>query len=260
MIRSLWTASTGLTAQQVQIDIIANNLANVSTNGFKQARGIFADLLYQTLRQPGAQSSQTTQIPDGLQIGLGTTPVSTGRIFTQGSLQQTGNSLDMAIDGAGFFQVLLPDGSTGYTRDGSFQQDNQGNVVTSSGYPLQPGITIPPNTITITVGNDGTVTALVAGSQTPTQVGTIQLANFVNAAGLQAKGENLFLETASSGAPQVNQPNSNGLGALNQGFVETSNVSVTEELVNLITAQRAYEINSRSIQSSDQMLQKLTQL
>ena len=260
MIRSLWIARTGLDAQQTQLDVISNNLANVSTNGFKRQRAVFEDLLYQVIRQPGAQTSQLNQVPTGLQLGTGVRPVATARILTNGNLQNTGNSLDLAINGQGYFQVLLPDGSTGYTRDGSFQQDNQGNVVTSSGYPLQPGITIPPNTITITVGNDGTVTALVAGSQTPTQVGTIQLANFVNAAGLQAKGENLFLDTASSGAPQVNQPNSNGLGALNQGFVETSNVSVTEELVNLITAQRAYEINSRSIQSSDQMLQKLTQL
>ncbi|MEI7969949.1 MAG: flagellar basal-body rod protein FlgG [Betaproteobacteria bacterium] len=260
MIRSLWTAKTGLEGQQFNVDVISNNLANVSTNGFKRQRAVFEDLLYQVVRQPGAQSSQLNQVPSGLQVGTGVRPVATARIFTNGNLQQTGNDLDIAVNGQGFFQVLLPDGTTGYTRDGSFQLDNQGNVVTSSGYPLQPGITIPPNTTKITIGNDGTVTALVSGSSTPTQVGTIQLANFTNPGGLQARGENQFLETASSGAPQVNQPGTNGLGVLNQGFVETSNVSVTEELVNLITAQRAFEINSRSIQSSDQMLQKLTQL
>lgn len=260
MMRSLWISKTGLDAQQTQLDVISNNLANVSTNGFKRQRAVFEDLLYQVIRQPGAQTSQLNQVPSGLQLGTGVRPVATARIFTSGNLQQTGNSLDIGINGQGFFQILRPDGTTAYTRDGSFQLDNQGNVVTSSGYPIQPGITIPPNTITITIGNDGTVTALVAGSATPTQVGTIQLANFTNPGGLQALGENLFVETASSGAPQVNQPGSNGLGALNQGFVETSNVSVTEELVNLITAQRAFEINSRSIQSSDQMLQRLTQL
>jgi flagellar basal-body rod protein FlgG len=260
MIRSLWTAKTGLEAQQFNVDVISNNLANVSTNGFKRQRAVFEDLLYQVIRQPGAQTSQLNQVPSGLQLGTGVRPVATARIFTTGNLQNTGNSLDLAINGQGFFQILMPDGSTAYTRDGAFQLDNQGNVVTSSGYPIQPGVTIPPNTITITIGNDGTVSALVAGSQTPTQVGTIQLANFVNPAGLQARGENLFMETASSGAPQVNQPGANGVGVLNQGFVETSNVSVTEELVNLISAQRAYEINSRSIQSSDQMLQRLTQL
>lgn len=260
MIRSLWTAKTGLESQQFNVDVISNNLANVSTNGFKRQRPVFEDLLYQIVRQPGAQTSQLNQVPSGLQIGAGVRPVATARIFTNGNLQATGNSLDLAVNGQGFFQVLLPDGTTAYTRDGAFQLDNQGNVVTSSGYPIQPGITIPPNTITITIGNDGTVTALVAGSATPTQVGTIQLANFVNVGGLQARGENMFLETASSGAPQVNQPGTNGLGTINQGFVETSNVSVTEELVNLITAQRAFEINSRSVQASDQMLQRLTQL
>jgi flagellar basal-body rod protein FlgG len=260
MIRSLWTAKTGLEAQQFNVDVISNNLANVATNGFKRQRPVFEDLLYQIIRQPGAQTSQLNQVPSGLQLGAGVRPVATARNFANGNLQQTGNSLDLAVNGQGFFQVLLPDGTTAYTRDGSFQLDNQGNVVTSSGYAIQPGITIPPNTLTITIGNDGTVTALVAGSATPTQVGTIQLANFVNVGGLQARGENLFLETASSGAPQVNQPGTNGLGTINQGFVETSNVSVTEELVNLITAQRAFEINSRSVQVSDEMLQRLTQL
>ncbi|MCM8596241.1 flagellar basal-body rod protein FlgG [Accumulibacter sp.] len=260
MIRSLWTASTGLNAQQVQIDIIANNLANVSTNGFKQARGIFADLLYQTLRQPGAQSSQTTQIPDGLQIGLGTIPVSTGRIFTQGSLQQTGNSLDMAIDGAGFFQVLLPDGTTAYTRDGSFQKDNQGQIVTANGYPLQPAIIIPQNALTVTVGNDGVVSITQPNSAAAVQIGTIQVATFINNGGLQSIGENLYLETASSGAPSANTPGNNGAGVVVQNYVEASNVNVAQELVLMIQTQRAYELNSKVISTSDQMLGRLTQL
>jgi len=260
MIRSLWVAKTGLEAQQTNVDVISNNLANVSTNGFKRQRPVFEDLLYQTLRQPGAQSTQQTQVPSGLQMGTGVRPVATARIFTTGNLQNTGNPLDLAVNGNGFFQVTLPDGSVSYTRDGSFQLDNQGQVVTSNGYPLQPTITTPPNALSITVGSDGTVSVLAAGAAAPTQVGQIQLANFINPAGLQARGENLFLETAASGTAQTNVPGTNGLGALNQGFVETSNVNVTEELVNLITAQRAFEINSRSIQSSDQMLQKLTQL
>jgi len=260
MIRSLWVAKTGLEAQQTNVDVISNNLANVSTNGFKRQRPVFEDLLYQTLRQPGAQSTQQTQVPSGLQLGTGVRPVATARIFTTGNLQNTGNPLDLAVNGNGFFQVTLPDGSVSYTRDGAFQLDNQGQVVTSNGYPLQPTITIPPNAVTVTIGSDGMVSVLAAGATAPTQVGQIQLANFINPAGLQARGENLFLETAASGTAQTNVPGTNGLGALNQGFVETSNVNVTEELVNLITAQRAFEINSRSIQSSDQMLQKLTQL
>ncbi|MCX7197735.1 MAG: flagellar basal-body rod protein FlgG [Proteobacteria bacterium] len=260
MIRSLWVAKTGLEAQQTNVDVISNNLANVSTNGFKRQRPVFEDLLYQTLRQPGAQSTQQTQVPSGLQLGTGVRPVATARIFTTGNLQNTGNPLDLAVNGNGFFQVTLPDGSVSYTRDGAFQLDSQGQVVTSNGYPLQPTITIPPNALSITIGSDGTVSVLAAGATAPTQVGQIQLANFINPAGLQARGENLFLETAASGTAQTNVPGTNGLGALNQGFVETSNVNVTEELVNLITAQRAFEINSRSIQSSDQMLQKLTQL
>ncbi|MBN8452654.1 flagellar basal-body rod protein FlgG [Accumulibacter sp.] len=260
MITSLWTASTGLTAQQVQIDVIANNLANVSTNGFKQARGIFADLLYKTVRQPGAQSSQTTQIPDGLQIGLGTTPVSTGRIFTQGSLQQTGNSLDMAIDGAGFFQVLLPDGTNAYTRDGSFQKDNQGQIVTASGYPVQPAITIPQNALTVTVATDGVVSVTLPNVTAPLQIGTIQVATFINNGGLQSLGDNLYQETASSGTPTLNTPGSNGAGMVVQSYVEASNVNVAQELVLMIQTQRAYELNAKVVSTSDQMLARLTQL
>jgi flagellar basal-body rod protein FlgG len=260
MIRSLWIAKTGLDAQQTNIDVISNNLANVSTNGFKRSRAVFEDLLYQTLRQPGAQSSQQTQYPSGLQLGTGVRPVATERIHTQGNLQQTGNSLDIAINGQGFFQILLPDGTTAYTRDGSFQLDSNGQLVTSSGYQVQPGITIPPNALSVTIGRDGTVSVVQPGSSTPNQIGTVQLANFVNPTGLQSAGENLYLETASSGAPAANVPGTNGLGVLNQGFVETSNVNVAEELVNMIQAQRAYEINSKAITTSDQMLQRLVQM
>lgn len=260
MIRSLWISKTGLDAQQTKMDVVANNLANVSTNGFKRARAVFEDLLYQTIRQPGAQSSQQTQIPSGLQLGVGVRPVATESIFTQGNLQQTGNSRDVAIQGEGFFQVLMPDGTTAYTRDGAFQSDINGQFVTSSGYVVQPAITIPPNTLSITIARDGTVSALVPGAQTPIQVGNIQLASFINPAGLQKVGENLYLETASSGVATPNSPGTNGLGLLNQGFVETSNVNVVEELVGMIQTQRAYEINSKSIETSDRMLQRLTQL
>jgi flagellar basal-body rod protein FlgG len=260
MIRSLWIAKTGLDAQQTQLDVTSNNLANVSTNGYKRSRAVFEDLLYQTLRQPGASSSAQTQIPSGLQIGTGVRPVSTNRNFTQGNLTQTGNSLDIAIQGEGFFQIQLPDGTLGYTRDGAFQKDSQGQIVTSNGYPLSPAITIPSNALTISVGTDGVITVLQSGSATPVQVGQIQLANFVNVGGLQSMGQNLFLETASSGTATPNTPGTNGVGLLNQGYVETSNVNVVEELVNMITTQRAYEINSRAIQTSDQMLARLTQL
>jgi flagellar basal-body rod protein FlgG len=260
MIRSLWIAKTGLDAQQTNIDVISNNLANVSTNGFKRARPVFEDLLYQTLRQPGAQSSQQTQLPTGLQLGTGVRPVAVVKIHTQGNLLQTGNSLDVAISGNGFLQILMPDGTTAYTRDGSFQVDSQGQMVTSSGYALQPAITIPSNALSVTIGKDGTVTVLQPGSPTPTQVGTLQLAGFINPAGLQSLGENLFQETAASGAPSANTPGTNGLGYLNQSYVETSNVNVVEEMVNMIQAQRAYEINSKAVTVSDQMLQKLTQL
>jgi flagellar basal-body rod protein FlgG len=260
MIRSLWISKTGLDAQQTNMDVISNNLANVSTNGFKRGRAVFEDLLYQTLRQPGAQSSQQTQLPSGLQLGTGVRPVATERVFTQGNLQQTGNSLDVAINGGGFFQVQMPDGTTAYTRDGAFHVSAQGQLVTSSGYQVQPAITIPNNALSVTIARDGVVSVTRAGTAAATQVGTLQLASFINPPGLQSMGENLYLETASSGTPSANTPGTNGLGVLNQGYVETSNVNVVEELVNMIQTQRAYEINSKSIQASDQMLQKLTQL
>ncbi|MBI3525169.1 MAG: flagellar basal-body rod protein FlgG [Betaproteobacteria bacterium] len=260
MIRSLWIAKTGLDAQQTQLDVIANNLANVGTNGFKRARAVFEDLLYQTLRQPGAQSSQQTTIPSGLQLGTGVRPIATEKIHTQGSLTQTNNPLDLAINGQGYFQIQMPDGTLSYTRDGSFQKDATGQVVTSSGYPLSPALTVPANALSVTVGRDGVVSVVQAGATAPTQIGTIQLAGFVNPGGLQSAGENLFIETASSGTPTPNTPGTNGAGLLTQGYVETSNVNVAEELVNMIQAQRAYEINSRVISTSDQMLAKLSQL
>ncbi len=260
MIRSLWTARTGLDAQQTQLDVISNNLANVSTNGFKRSRAVFEDLLYQTLRQPGAQQTQQNQISSGLQIGTGVRPIATERLYSQGNLQQTGNSLDLAIQGNGFFQVERPDGTIAYTRDGSFQLDNEGNVVTASGYLLADNINIPADALSITVGKDGTVSVLQAGEIAPIEVGAIQLATFINPGGLQAAGENLFLETASSGVANPVQPGQEGSGVINQGYVETSNVNVAEELVSMIVTQRAYEINSRVISTSDQMLGRLTQL
>lgn len=260
MIRSLWISKTGLDAQQTQMDVIANNLANVSTNGFKRSRAVFEDLLYQNIRQPGAQSSQQTQLPSGLQLGTGVRPVATERIFTQGNLQQTGNDKDVAINGDGFFQVLLPDGSTAYTRDGSFHVDSQGQLVTSSGFAVQPAITVPANAQSLSVGRDGTVSITQPDSAQSVQIGSLQLATFINPVGLLAKGENMYMETAASGTANTNAPGSNGAGLLSQGYVETSNVNVVEELVNMIQTQRAYEINSKAITTSDQMLQKLAQL
>jgi len=259
-MRSLWIAKTGLDAQQLNLDVISNNLANVSTNGFKRSRAIFEDLLYQTMRQPGAQSTQTTQVPSGLTLGTGTRPVATERIYTQGSLQQTQNPLDMAINGQGFFQIQMPDGTLAYTRDGSFQKDNTGQIVTSSGYPLSPAITIPQNAITLSISRDGVVTVTLPGAAAPTQLGTIQLATFINVGGLQSVGENLFVETASSGTPAPNTPGLNGTGLINQGYVETSNVNVAEELVTMIQTQRAYEVNSKVITTSDAMLGRLVQM
>jgi flagellar basal-body rod protein FlgG len=260
MIRSLWISKTGLDAQQTQMDVVANNLANVSTNGFKRSRAVFEDLLYQNIRQPGAQSSQNTQIPSGLQIGTGVRPVAAERIHTQGNLAQTGNKLDVAIQGSGFFPVLMPDGTTGYTRDGSFQTDSQGQLVTSSGFVIQPALTIPANATSVTIGQDGLVSVTQAGTVAPTQIGNLQLTTFINPTGLQSIGQNLYVETSSSGAPSVQAPGANGTGTLGQGFVETSNVNVVEELVNMIQTQRAYEINSKAISTSDQMLQKLAQI
>jgi flagellar basal-body rod protein FlgG len=260
MIRSLWTAKTGLEAQQTQMDVIANNLANVSTNGFKKSRAVFQDLLYQNVRQAGGQNDLQNRLPSGLQIGSGVRPVATERIDTQGSLQQTGNSKDLAIAGKGYFQVLLPDGTSGYPRDGSFQVNENGQLVTSSGYPIQPAVVIPPDALSITIGKDGVVSVTQAGSTQANQVGQLTLSTFVNPAGLQPMGDNLFLETSASGMRSESNPGLNGAGTLDQGYVETSNVNVVEEMVNMIQTQRAYEINSKAVQTSEEMLSKLSQL
>ena len=260
MMRSLWIAKTGMDAQQTQLDVISNNLANVSTTGFKHSRAAFADLLYQNLRQSGANSTQETQLPTGLMVGTGVMPVATETMFDQGNLQQTSNQFDLAISGQGFFQVQMPDGTTQYTRDGSFQVNQNGQLVTASGFPVTPAITVPTGAQTVTVGQDGTVTVMLPGKSAPQTVGTLQLANFINPPGLQANGQNLFQETASSGTPTVNSPGTNGLGTIQQGFIETSNVNVVAELVNMIQTQRAYEMNSKAIQSADQMLSKLSEL
>lgn len=258
MNSALWAAKTGLDAQQTRMSVVANNLANVNTTGFKRDRAVFEDLLYQTLRQVGAQSSQDSQLPTGLHLGTGTRIVATEKLYAQGAFSQTGNALDMAIEGRGFFQILLPDGSTAYTRDGSFKMDAQGNVVTAAGYALQPPLTIPNDTVSVTIGADGTVSAATQGQAAPQQIGTLQIVDFINSAGLQARGGNLLLESAASGTPQVGSPGLNGLGTLQQGALEASNVNVVEELVNMIEVQRAYEMNSKAVSTTDQMLRYLT--
>ena len=244
MINSLMISKTGMQAQQTQLDVISNNLANVSTTGFKRATAVFEDLMYQNLRQVGANTAEQAELPTGLQVGLGVRTVATSRNFTQGSLQQSGNALDLAVNGGGFFQVQMPDGTTGYTRDGSFQLDAQGRMVTSSGYPLTAGITLPAESQSITVSSDGVVTAKLPGNPVPQQVGNIELANFINAAGLEPLGQNLFAESLASGNPLTGAPGSAGLGTVMQGMVETSNVNVVQELVTMIQTQRAYEMNS----------------
>jgi flagellar basal-body rod protein FlgG len=260
MIRSLAIAKTGLDAQQTQLDVVANNLANVGTTGFKRSRAVFEDLMYQNLRQSGGQTSDQTRLPSGLQIGTGVRIVATERIETQGNLSKTDNPKDVAINGGGFFQVLMPDGTAAYTRDGSFQQDANGQLVTASGYPLQPAITLPQNVTSLTIGRDGTVSVTQAGSSATVQVGQMQLATFVNPTGLESRGENLYVQTDASGGPNQTAPGQNGAGILSQGYVEASNVNVVEELVNMIQTQRAYEINSKAVQTSDQMLARLAQL
>jgi len=260
MIKSLWTAKTGLEAQQLQMDVIANNLANVGTNGFKRSRAVFEDLLYQNVRQPGASSSSQDTLPSGLQVGSGVRPVATERLHSQGSLQSTGNSRDLAINGEGFFQVLMVDGSTAFTRDGSFQLDENGQLVTASGYPVEPAILIPDNALSVTVSQDGIVSITTPGNPNAEQVGQITLSTFVNSAGLQSVGENLYLETTASGPRNESVPGLNGAGRIYQSYVETSNVNVVEEMVTMIQTQRAYEINSKAVQTSDEMLSRLTQL
>jgi len=259
-MNSLWIAKTGMTAQQTQLDVISHNLSNVSTTGYKRNNAVFQDLIYQNLRQVGAQTTEENQLPTGLHLGLGVNVVATSRNFTQGSLQQSGNSLDVAIDGNGFFEVQLPDGTTGYTRDGSFKLDSQGRVVTSAGLPIAPGVTVPADAKSISISESGLVSVTVAGNPTPQQVGQLAMSSFVNSAGLEPVGQNLYRESAASGAPQQAEPGTNGLGIIKQGFLENSNVNVVEELVNMIQTQRAYEMNSKAIQTSDQMLAKLSQL
>jgi flagellar basal-body rod protein FlgG len=260
MIRSLWISKTGMEAQQTQLDTISNNLANVGTNGYKRSHAVFEDLIYHNLRQTGAATSGQTQLPTGLQVGLGVRTVATSRNFSQGNLQQTSNNLDVAIKGQGFFQIQMPDGTTAYTRDGTFQRDANGQLVTNSGFVVQPGITIPANAQSITIAADGIVTVALPGQTAPQQVGQLQTTTFANPAGLEPMGQNLFGETASSGTPNAAAPGAAGHGSLLQGHVETSNVNVVEELVSMIQTQRAYELNSKAIQTSDQMLQKLTQM
>ncbi len=254
MNKSLWVAKTGLDAQQTRMTVISNNLANVNTTGFKKSRAAFEDLLYQNVRQPGGQTSQQTQAPTGLTLGTGVRVVATAKQFSQGNLLQTENPLDVAVQGRGFFQILLPDGNLAYTRNGSFQVDAQGQVVTSNGYAVQPGLSVPEDAQSLTIGGDGTVSVQLRGQAAPQQIGTLQIADFVNPAGLQARGENLFAETGASGPPQTGSPGVGGLGSLMQGSLESSNVNVVEELVNMIETQRAYEMNSKAIETSDQML------
>src|SRR5574337_489518 len=258
MFTSLWVAKTGLDAQQTRMDVISNNLANVNTTAFKSSRASFQDLVYQNVKQPGGQTTEQTQSPSGLMLGTGVRVVGTEKLFTQGNLSQTGNALDVAIEGRGFLQVAMPDGSTAYTRDGSLHLSRDGQLVTASGYPIDPSINLPPNAQSITIGKDGTVSVTVPGQSAPTQVGTLQMADFVNPAGLQPTGENLYVETASSGAAQIGQPGLNGMGTLEQGSLETSNVNVVEALVNRIETQRAYEMNSKAISATGGVRRDLT--
>ena len=257
--RALWVAKTGLDAQQTKMAVISNNLANVNTIGFKKSRAIFEDLVYQNIRQAGSQTTQNTELPTGLQLGTGVRTVATEKLHTQGNMQQTENSLDVAINGRGFFQILMPNGDINYTRDGSFKLDSTGQVVTSSGMTLEPNITIPTDALSISIGRDGTVSVVQPGSPDSVQLGQLELASFVNPAGLNPVGENLFSETVASGAPVVGTPGEDEFGAVFQGSLETSNVNVVEELVNMIETQRAYEMNSKAISTTDEMLSYVSQ-
>lgn len=258
MFPALWISKTGLDAQQTNMAVISNNLANVNTTGFKRDRAVFEDLMYQNIRQVGANSTQDTELPSGLMLGTGVRTVATQKQHSQGNLTQTNNTLDLAIQGKGYFQILHPDGTLVYTRDGSFSLNQEGQIVTANGYTLEPAITIPANTVSVTVGADGVVSALESGNTQPTQVGQIELANFINAQGLEPVGDNLFRETVASGAPTTAVPGVDSLGTLLQGSLESSNVNVVEELVNMIQTQRAYEMNSKSVSTTDQMLGYLT--
>jgi flagellar basal-body rod protein FlgG len=255
MIRCLWTAASGMQAQNTNIDVISNNLANVNTAGFKRSRAEFQDLLYQTMRPPGVTSANGTQMPTGIQIGHGTRTVSTQKLFIQGDFQQTQNDLDLAIEGRGFFQITQPNGDIAYTRAGNFKIDSEGRMVTADGYLIEPEITLPTDTLSVSIATDGTVSVLQPGQTSPTDVGNIQLARFVNPAGLESIGRNLFVRTDASGDAITGTPGQEGYGTLAQGNLEMSNVSVVDEMVNMITAQRAYEVNSKAIQTADDMLQ-----
>jgi flagellar basal-body rod protein FlgG len=260
MIRSLWTAASGMQAQTLNIDVIANNLSNVNTAGFKRSRAEFQDLLYETMRAPGVTSAGDNQVPTGIQIGHGTRTVATQRLFTQGDFQHTQNDLDIAIEGAGFFQIIQPNGEVAYTRAGNFKIDGEGRIVTPDGYLIEPNITIPVDTLAVNIGTDGTVSIMQPGQPAPVDIGNIELASFVNPAGLDSIGRNLFLLTEASGDAIVGTPGEEGYGTLAQGYLEMSNVSVVDEMVNMITAQRAYEINSKAIQAADDMLQTANNL
>ncbi|MDF1762200.1 MAG: flagellar basal-body rod protein FlgG [Oleibacter sp.] len=259
MMNALWVSKTGLEAQDLNLTTVSNNLANVSTTGFKKDRAVFEDLIYQIQRQPGANSSADTRLPSGLQLGTGVRTAGTQKVFTTGSLQITDQPLDMAVNGRGFFQLQLPDGNIGYTRDGTFHINNEGVIVNVNGYPLEPQITIPEQTNNLTISKDGIVQATMFGDPAPQELGQIETVDFINPAGLQASGGNIYLETAASGAPQVGVPNEDGFGTLEQGALENSNVEVVEELVKMITVQRSYEMNSKVVSAADQMLQFLTQ-
>jgi len=254
MMRALWTAATGMLAQQMNVDVISNNLANVNTVGFKRSRADFEDLLYQSMRQAGANAAQGVQIPTGIQVGLGSHPIAIQKLFNQGTFQQTDSKLDLAIEGDGFFRVLLPDGTTGFTRDGSFKIDGQGRLVTSAGFPLDPEVLIPADANDVAIGKDGTIQVQRAGQQGYEQVGQLRLARFINPAGLTSIGANVFKPTAASGDPTEGTPGQEGFGTVAQGILEMSNVKIVEEMVNLIIAQRAYEVNSKAIQTADEML------
>lgn len=260
MIRGLWTAATGMQAQQLNIDVTANNIANVNTTGFKKSRADFQDLLYENLREAGSASSEATEVPTGIQVGHGTRTAAVQKLFSQGSYQNTENELDLAIEGDGFFQVIQPNGETAYTRAGSFKLDSDGRIVTSDGFPLEPEMTIPSDAVSVTVGVDGTVSAVLAGDTAATEIGTLQLARFTNPAGLNSIGRNLYMPTSASGDALTGTAGEDGLGTISQGFLEMSNVNIVAELVNMISAQRAYELNSRTIRAADEMLQAASQL
>lgn len=254
MDRSLFIAATGMEAQRINIDVISNNLANVNTTGFKKSRADFQELMYQSLKTAGAVSSDGNEVPTGIQIGLGVKPAAVQKMFNQGDFVSTGNNLDMVVEGNGFFQITKPDGEIAYTRAGSFKLNSEGNIVNSDGYPMEPAITIPSNALEITITPEGAVSVIQAGSTSPVEVGQIETAQFINPAGLKAIGKNLFVPSGSSGQPTTGNPGAEGRGSINQGFLELSNVNVVEEMVNMIVSQRAYELNSKVIQSTDEML------